>query len=222
MLTNVMWDAQLHYPANAFPNMLAWVLQTIDYFSQRPELQLLIRVHPAEILGVVPSRQPIISEIKKAFPSLPRNIFIIPPESKASTYVLMMQCDSVIIYGTKTGVELSCMGIPVIVAGEAWVRNKGITIDASSIEDYFNILDKLPLNKRLDEATINRARKYAYHFFFRRMIPLDFMEPTGKRPIYNNQLKALRDISAGSSRGLDVICDGILKGTDFIYPAETI
>ncbi len=25
LLTNVMWDAQLHYPANAFPNMLDWV-----------------------------------------------------------------------------------------------------------------------------------------------------------------------------------------------------
>ncbi|MDZ4230183.1 MAG: hypothetical protein U1B77_00005, partial [Dehalococcoidales bacterium] len=36
MLTNVVWDAQLHYPANAFPNMLEWVLQTINYFSRRP------------------------------------------------------------------------------------------------------------------------------------------------------------------------------------------
>ncbi len=222
LLTNVMWDAQLHYPANAFPSMLAWVLQTIDYFSRRPELQLIIRVHPAEILGVVPSRQPIIDEIKKAFPSLPGNIFIVPPESKASTYTVMMQCDAAIIYGTKTGVELSCMGIPVIVAGEAWVRNKGITIDASSTEDYIKILDKLPLKQRLDEATVKRARKYAYHFFFRRMIPIEFMEPTGTRPIYNNQLGALQDLSPGHYRGLDIICEGILKGTDYIYPAETI
>ena len=220
MLTNVMWDAQLHYPANAFPNMLEWVLQTIDYFSKKPELQLLIRVHPAEILGVVPSRQPIIDEIKKAFPQLPDNVFIIPPESQASTYAAMMQCDSVIIYGTKTGVELTSVGIPVIVAGEAWVRNKGITKDASSIEDYFKLLDQLPLKQSLDEVTMQRARKYAYHFFFRRMIPLEFMEPTGTRPIYNNKLSGLQDLLPGRSKGLDIICDGILKGTDFIYPAE--
>jgi hypothetical protein len=29
LLTNVMWDAQLHYPANAFANMLDWVVETI-------------------------------------------------------------------------------------------------------------------------------------------------------------------------------------------------
>ena len=27
LLTNVMWDAQLHYPANAFPSMLDWVVR---------------------------------------------------------------------------------------------------------------------------------------------------------------------------------------------------
>ena len=54
-----------------------------------------------------------------------------------STYAAMAQCDSVIIYGTKTGVELASMGIPTIVAGEAWIRNKGITRDAATAEQYF-------------------------------------------------------------------------------------
>lgn len=221
MLTNVMWDAQLHYPANAFPSMLDWVLKTIDYFSKRPELQLLIRVHPAEIRGILPSQQLITDEIKKVFPALPNNVFVIPPESQVSTYAAMMACKAVIIYGTKTGVELASMGIPVIVAGEAWVRNKGITRDASSVEDYFRLLDQLPPERPMDEATIMRARKYAYHFFFRRMIPLEFMEPaTGHSP-YRLKLDRLRDLRVGHSRGLDIICDGILKGTDFIYPAES-
>ena len=200
--------------------MLAWILQTIGYFSRRPELQLLIRVHPAEIRGSLPSRQLVVDEIKKAFPDLPENVFVIPPQSQISTYAAMMACNAVIIYGTKTGVELTSMGIPVIVAGEAWVRNKGITMDASSAKDYFEILDKLPSEQPLDEATVRRARKYAYHFFFRRMIPLEFMEPASGNPPYQIQLSGLRDLMPGRSRGLDIICDGILKGTDFIYPAE--
>jgi hypothetical protein len=220
MLTNVIWDAQLHYPANAFPNMLDWVLKTIDYFSERPELQLLIRAHPAEIRGSVTSRQLIVEEIRKAFPNLPGNVFLIPPDSQASTYAAMMACNAVIIYGTKTGVELTSLGIPVIVAGEAWVRNKGITMDVTSKEDYFKLLDQLPLKERLDEATVARARKYAYHFFFRRMIPVEFMEPGGVHAPYRMQLNRLADLKAGNSQGLDIICDGILKGTDFIYPAE--
>ena len=68
-----------------------------------------------------------------------------------------------LIYGTKTGVELS-LGIPVVVAGEAWVRGKGVTLNASSPREYFRILDRLPLGRQLDEDTVRRARMYAYHF----------------------------------------------------------
>ena len=166
MLTNVMWDAQLHYPTNAFRDMLDWTLQTIDYFKRRPDLQLLIRAHPAEITGKIPSLQPIVDEIARVYPKLPNNVFIVPPASKVSTYAAMFQCDSVIIFGTKTGVELTAMGIPVVVAGEAWIRNKGLTMDASSSDDYFALLDRLPLRHRLDDATVLRAKKYAYTSFF--------------------------------------------------------
>ncbi|MBA2849539.1 glycosyltransferase family 4 protein [Thermosulfuriphilus ammonigenes] len=220
MLTSVMWDARLHYPSTAFPSMLDWVLQTIQYFKKRPDLQLIIRIHPAEIRGTLPSRQKIMDEIKKRYPTLPQNIFIIPPESRISTYVLMLQCDTVIIYNTKTGIELAAMGIPVIVAGEAWIRNKGFAMEVDNSKSYYELLDRLPLNKRMSSEDILKAKKYAYHFFFRRMIPLEFMKPTGGNPPYRIQLESLKDLLPGKTIGLDIICDGILKGSDFIYPAE--
>jgi hypothetical protein len=220
LLTNVIWDAQLHYPANAFPGMMEWLLQTIEYFSKRPELQLLIRVHPAEVTGAIPSRQCVAEEIRKIFPTLPGNVFIIPPESPVSTYAAMAPCNAVIIYGTKTGIELASAGTRVIVAGEAWVRNKGITMDASSREEYFRYLDFLPFTQSMEESKILRARKYAYHFFFRRMIPVEYMTPSQGQAPYRMRLNTLKDLRPGASRGLDIICDGILKNTDFIYPAE--
>ncbi len=221
MLTNVMWDAQLHYPANAFPNMLEWTLQTIRYFAGRPDLQLLIRVHPAELRGTLPSRQPLVAEIRRAFPTLPPNVFVVPPESHVSTYAAMSQCDAVIIYGTKTGVELTSMGIPVIVAGEAWIRNKGVTLDATSAADYFALLDRLPLGRMLEPAVVERARKYAYHFFFRRMIPLEFMTPKADWPPFAVGLEnGMTGLLPGRSLGLDVVCAGILTGSSFVYPAE--
>jgi hypothetical protein len=72
LLTNVTWDAQLHYPANAFPNMLEWLVQTCEYFATRPDLQLLIRVHPAEISGFPPSRQPILARWRRTSSSCRR------------------------------------------------------------------------------------------------------------------------------------------------------
>jgi hypothetical protein len=219
LLTNVMWDAQLHYPANVFPGMLCWIVETIRYFAARPDLQLLIRIHPAEIRGTLPSRQRVDDEIRKAFPSLPANVAVIPPESDASTYVAMGACDAVIIYGTKTGVELTSIGIPVIVAGEAWIRNKGVTIDPATRADYFRALDTLPLRQRMSEEIVARARRYAHHFFFRRMIPLEFMEPQKGWPPYRPALEDLAPLAPGRSRGLEVICGGILRGAPFILDA---
>ncbi|MCP9916784.1 hypothetical protein [Cyanobium sp. ATX 6F1] len=220
MLTNVMWDAQLHYEANAFPDMLSWVFETIEYFAGCPELQLVIRIHPAEVRGTLPSRQPLLTEIRKRWPTLPDNIKVIGPESQISTYAVMDQCDSVIIYGTKTGVELTSVGIPVIVAGEAWIRNKKVTRDASSVEDYLQILSTLPSGKRLDKKTQIRALKYAFHFFYRRMIPLQCMGKTGAWPPYKPAIRSLRELLPGVDLGLDIICDGITQGSEFIYPAE--
>src|SRR5206468_215621 len=160
LLTNVMWDAQLHYPQNAFRDMWDWLVTTIRYFEKRPGLQLIIRVHPAELRGHIQSRQPIAEEIRRELGELPKNVYVIPPDSTISTYAVMTRCDTVLIYGTKTGVELTSLGVPVIVAGEAWIRNKGITIDARSRDHYLELLAMLPLGRRLDAATMLRAKKY--------------------------------------------------------------
>lgn len=219
-LTNVFWDAQLHFKANAFKDMLEWLRSTIDYFATRPDLQLAIRIHPAEVRGAIPSRQPLVSEIERLYPKLPQNVFVIPPESQASTYVLCEASNAVIIYGTKTGVEMAAKGIPVIVAGEAWIRNKGLTMDATSPEDYRRILDKLPMTSRMDAEQVSRARKYAYHFFFRRFIPMKFVEEDKINPPFKISISDTEGLMTGSDKGLDVICGGILNGTPFVYPAE--
>ncbi|MCX6551869.1 MAG: capsular biosynthesis protein, partial [Acidobacteria bacterium] len=215
--TNVSWDAQLHYPVNAFPGMLEWLVETCRYFDRRRDLQLVIRVHPAEISGFPPSRQPILQELERVIPNLPPNITVVPPESAVSTYALMSLCNAAIIYGTKTGVELASVGVPVIVAGEAWIRNKGITHDARSPEEYFAILDRLPFAGRMADDLRQRARLYAYHFFFRRMIPLPFVRPKAGYPIFTMSLDSIDQLRQGAHRGLDVICDGILAGAPFVY-----
>jgi hypothetical protein len=216
LLTNVMWDAQLHYKSNAFSNMLDWVIQTISYFKKRPELQLIIRVHPAEIRGMIPSRQPLVPEIMKRFPKLPPNIFIIAPESRISTYAVMQKCNTVIIYNTKTGIEVSSMGIPVVVTGEAWIRGKGFSLDANSPREYFEILDKLPMPQKMTHEETERALKYAYHFFFRRMIPLPFVT-SPETFKFSLNISGFDELSEGKYLGLDVICDGILKESSFVY-----
>jgi predicted nucleic acid-binding protein len=222
LLTSVAWDAQLHYEGRAFPSMIEWLLETIRYFARRPDLELVVRVHPAEVHGFVPSRQRAVDEIRSTFPELPANVVVIPPEARVSTYTLLAGCDAALIHSTKMGVELASMGVPVIVAGEAWIRGKGIAIEPASRDEYFAALDRLPLGGRLSAEQVRRARKYAYHFFFRRMIPLEFTVATGGWPPYRLSLDGLAALAPGGSGGMDVICRGILAGSEFEYDEDAV
>jgi hypothetical protein len=167
------------------------------------------------------SRQPVLAELRKRIPRLASNIVVVPPESDMSTYALMSLCNAALIYGTKMGVELTSVGLPVIVAGEAWIRNKGLTYDATSPAEYFDLLRALPFSGRLDAPRVERARRYAYHFFFNRMIPLPFIDPKGGYPIYRLKLERLTDLLPGVSAGLDTICAGILGGRPYVLGATT-
>jgi hypothetical protein len=222
LFTNVVWDAQIHYESNVFDNMLDWIIQTIDYFINRKDLQLVIRIHPAEIYGGLQSRQKVFDEICFRFPELTDNIFVIPPENSISSYVMGKMCDSVLIYGTKMGIEFTSIGIPVIVAGESWIRGKGVTIDVSDINDYFQLLDRLPSLARMPEDQVIRAKKYAFHYFFRRLIPFEFIAPSSFGwPPYRINIKSIEELKVGNSPGLDLVCSNIILGGNFVYKAES-
>src|SRR5262249_25141838 len=160
-----------------FPNMLEWLVRAGEDFAPPPGPQLLIRGHPAEISRFSPSRPPLLPELGKPPPPPPPNNTFVPPGCGPRNDPPVSVFNSAIIYGTKMGVELTSVGLPVIVAGEAWIRNKGITLDASSPDEYFRLLAQLPIPERLPATQLARARRYAYHFFFNRMIPLPFIEP---------------------------------------------
>jgi len=216
LLTSVVWDASIHYKSMAFPNMVAWLVETVKYFAKRPDRQLVIRVHPAEITGSIPSRQRVKDELQRAFDRLPSNVVLIPPEKDISTYSLMGLCDQVLIYNTKAGIEMAAQGVPVLVAGDAWIRGKGFAWEASSKDEYLAELGKILDVKKLDEERLLLAKKYAYHFFFRRMIEINLFKATNCIRQYEPRVESLEELRPGADKGLDVVCNGILDGMPFV------
>jgi hypothetical protein len=213
LLTNVLWDAQLYYAGHAFADMLDWLSFTIEHFRGRSDIQLLIRIHPHEIKHG--NRQPVAAEIARRHPSLPPNIHVVDYDSPLNTYALMDMCSAVLLYGTKTGVELAPFGIPVVVCGDAWIRGKGITIDVTDRDQYREVLAGITSLERLDEATVERARRYAYHYFFRRMIPITSFVAGAPTPTVG--ASCAEDLRPGRDPGLDKVLEGILEGTPFIH-----
>jgi hypothetical protein len=142
---------------------------------------------------------------------------VIKPSEEISTYALAEASDSVIIYATKTGIELAARGIPVIVAGESWLRGKEIGFDCEDASSYERMLASLPFGKRLDAARTARAQTYAYHFFFRRMIPLPGL---GRAQVqgapYEIVPQGMAAFAPGASAALDCVCRGVLNRSPFV------
>ena len=119
------------------------------------------------------------------------------------------------------GIELSANNKPVIVCGEAFIRNKEIAIDVKNKNHYLEVLNTLPFkNHSID---ILRARKYAYHFFFRRMIPIkSILEKKGSWPNLEIDKKLENILQQRSDQGLEKIIECFEDGSDFIFEDEQI
>ena len=119
------------------------------------------------------------------------------------------------------GIELSALGKPVIVCGEGFVRNKKIAIDVISKDHYLKILNKLPIKNF--KPDILRARKYAYHFFFRKMIPIKVIEENKENwPNFEIDKQLYKILSNRSDPGLEKIIKCFEDGSEFIFEDENL
>ena len=116
LFTNVLWDAQIFYSGNAFDHMLEWMFFTIRHFQQRDDVQLVLRVHPAENRSRQ-TRQPIMSELLNQFPSLPNHIKVLEPQHPLNSYSLVSVIHTGLVYSTKMSLEMAYRGVPCIIAG---------------------------------------------------------------------------------------------------------
>ena len=215
MLTNVVWDARLHYENNCFENILEWIFGTIDFFIKNKEKVLIIRVHPAEITGTVKSRQKVIDEINKKYEKLPNNIIIIPPESSDSTYKLIDISDCVLVHSTKAAIEAAYLKKRVVVAGEAWVKGKGFTIDPKNKLEYINILSQDNIFHLSDEEKL-RAENFAYYIFFKRMIMIPEINIKSKNNSFYLDLDKKKNIEKNNSDNLNELIEKISNYDDCI------
>jgi hypothetical protein len=166
LATNVLGDS-LTLGRQVFSKSMAeWISRTVQYFIGRPDVQLVIRIHPGEVLTHGQSMADVVREV---LPRLPENIRLIRANDEINTYDLIEVADVGLVYTTTVGLEMAMMGLPVIVAGQTHYRERGFTFDPDSWVTYFKLLGHIlenPAEYRLSREQINQAWQYAYRFFF--------------------------------------------------------
>ncbi len=166
LATNVLGDSLTLGRQTITATMAEWIVKTIELLMARKDIQLILRVHPGEMLTRGIS---MVEVINQAFPQLPDNIHLIKPDEKINTYDLIEITDIGLVYTTTVGLEMAMAGVPVIVSGHTHYRGRGFTHDPGSWEDYARLLGQMlqyPTDYRMTEAQVELAWRYAYLFFF--------------------------------------------------------
>jgi hypothetical protein len=218
LFTNVLWDTSVYLSDIGFDSMADWVIHTVRWFEAHPEWRLIVRVHPAETrVAFKPSCDPILERINQAMPTLPKNVRVVPPESATSSYGLMKSADATLVYTSTVGMESAVRGTPTIVAGKIHYRGKGFTLDPDTPEAYDTALLEVFSGKRMTESEVELARRYAYHFFFTKMIPFDLVHE-GPRFYMTFNYRTNDDLRSGQNAALDAICEALLSGNRLVNP----
>jgi len=163
--TNVLGDSLTLGRQVFTATMTEWITRLVHYFVNHPEVQLVVRIHPGEVISRGPS---IREEIEKVVPELPEHIHFVNPKDPINTYDLLEIADLGLVYTTTTGLEMATRGIPVIIGGKTHYRNRGFTIDPNSWDEYFASLDRVLADlpgHRLTPEQLGLAWNYAYRFF---------------------------------------------------------
>jgi len=166
LATNVIGDS-LTLGRQVFSNsMTEWLERTVSYFADHPEAQLVVRIHPGELITKGPS---VADVVERVLPDLPENIHLVHADAEVNTYDIVDIADLGLVYTTTVGLELAMSGVPVIVIGQTHYRDKGFTLDPDTWESYFDLLSEVlqePERVQLTKEQVDCAWEYAYRFFF--------------------------------------------------------
>ena len=219
ILAHINWDSVSDYAPMAYFSLDEWMLDTLREITNIPTVQWLVKVHPAEMWHH--SARGVHALIEKYFPSLPSHVRVISAEEEINPLEFFELIDGgVTVYGT-SGLELALQGKPVILAGEAHYGGKGFTHDGWSRNTYRQLLRQASLLKPLSEEQKLLARKYAYCYFIQRQIPL----PVVKDPQsawWKFQYHQRHLLLPGKEPFMDMVCDRILDGQDFIMDEDLV
>jgi len=219
LFTNVSWDLFVAERDFAFDGQMKWIAATFDFIRRHPELDLVVRAHPAEIVPKFQTRGRIVQQIEERFGPIPSNVRLIGPESTISSDTLRAMAFLNLVYCSSVGMEAIIAGQPVLICGNPYYARKGFTINVDSPGQYDRLLEDHAAGKPVipPPRSIELARRFLYLFKFRYGIRMGLTSDDNRATAL--KIRDLRELEPGMSLPLDTACDGILHRDEILLPA---
>ena len=161
----------------AFRDQFDWIEATVAYAAARPDLDLVVRVHPnTGGRRATGANAPQLERFERMRAALPANVRMVGADEDVSTYTLMDLATVGLVYHSTVALELACKGKATVVAagnvveGLPFVRTVGANRDG-----YEPLLDGLRADvpvAAVDPEVARLAHRFAYGYLYR--MPVEF------------------------------------------------
>lgn len=151
-----------------FSSQAEWIRALVNYVKDRPDLCLVIRVHPREF----PNKRELVKSehammLENIFKELPENVKVNWPTDNLSIYDLAQETDVFLNSWSSAGAEMSILGIPVVLyAPELPPYPSDLNYSARDRNDYFENIE-LALKKGWDYEKIRHAYRWFVLYYGR-------------------------------------------------------
>jgi len=214
--TNVLWDAASAQREIVFSDPITWIIDTIRWFANHPDRQLVVKIHPAEV--VIGTNQPFASIIRQHIPELPDNVRVLEPHEQVNSWSIIQVADLGLVHTSTIGMEMPLEGIPCAVVSKTHFRDRGFTIDVNNRDEYFGLIENWNTGKVEIETIKTLAKRYAFLLFERYQLPFQFFHEISHTDV--------RAMNFSSAQGLvehpviELIVTSIENKQDFLLPAD--
>ncbi|NOS81161.1 MAG: capsule biosynthesis protein [Nitrospira sp.] len=127
-----------------FPQQVDWIKAVSEFVSERPDLFLIIRVHPREFPNKREGeKSEHASAMEEVFRELPPNVRVNWPADSLSLYDLAEEADVVLNAWSSAGKEMGLFGLPVVsYAPQLLAYPPELNYIGETVNAYFACIDQ--------------------------------------------------------------------------------
>ncbi len=198
----------------AFPDQGAWIKATLVELQRRPDVQLVIRVHPnagsRRSLGRNPQDAALFAALSG---TLPDNVRLVPSDEETSSYTLAGAAQLGLVWHSTIGLEMAAAHRPVVNVGGGWLADCDAMFAAATADAYSSAVAAALSTSDADlERRTVQAWRFATVWFFRFTLPFPLVRQTAwflGEPAYTD----VAELAPGRDAAMDRICATLMHGT---------
>ena len=192
--SHILYDTLFFNGEDLFENYADWLVQSVKAACANPDLLWFIKVHPSnlwrgELEYYHGGKYEEVRLIEQYIGELPEHVRFAYPDTPISPYTWMQVADFGITVRGTSGIELGALGKTVITAGSGRYEDVGFTLNSARVEEYLDVLSRLPEVPQPTDRQKWLARRFAYATFCMKPFTLDFLTPvtrSGRKSIFSS------------------------------------